>query len=222
MKPIYLSAFGFMLLLISGCSSSSLTETELPIITTNETINYDTKILALGDSLTEGYGVDAADSYPAQLQKFLNTQGINTQVINSGISGETSTGLLERLDWVLRQNPDIVILNSGANDAMRGIDLNLTQENLETVVQTILAKDITLIFAGMEIYENLGATYTQEFKNLYPAIAKKYKLPFIPFFLAGVAGNASLNNPDQIHPNADGYKIIVEENIWPIIEPILK
>lgn len=219
MKNTLLSCLLIASVALAGCSHTPAIKTET--IQPTKITQYDGKILALGDSLTEGYGVDQSDSYPPQLEAFLQKNGYNYHVINSGISGETTTGLSERLDWVLSQNPDIIILTSGANDAMRGIDLEITKQNLETVIQSIKAKDIELIFSGMEIYANLGPEYVADFKNLYPQLAEKHQLHFIPFFLEGVAGDPTLNNADQIHPNKDGYKIIVEKNIWPILEPIL-
>lgn len=187
----------------------------------SKNIEYEGIILALGDSLTEGLGVDKKDNYPSQLESFLFENGYKYKVINSGISGETSTGLSERIDWVISQKPDIIILTTGANDAMRGIDLDITRTNLEKIISKIRDEDIKLIFSGMQIYENLGEKYVNEFKNMYLEIAKKYDLPFISFFLDGVAGIQSLNNLDQIHPNKDGYKKIVEENIWPVLKNVI-
>ena len=220
---IHLSALALCFsLILTGCGATTPAADPVGTTPTQQIKQeYDGKILALGDSLTEGYGLEKAQSYPSQLQAFLNKQGHNYQVINSGISGETTTGLRERIDWVLSQNPDVIILTSGANDAMRGIDLDITRQNLEAVIQTIQDQDITLIFGGMEIYENLGPEYVEDFKNLYPALAEQYELNFIPFFLAGVAGDPALNIADQIHPNEQGYKIIVEQNIWPVLELIL-
>lgn len=218
---LFVSLLGISFLLF-GCQKNIPQKTFSSTEKETQTIQYDGKILALGDSLTEGYGIDRSDSYPSQLKKFLQQKGYHYQVINGGISGETTTGLKERLDWTLTQNPDLIILTSGANDAMRGVDLELTKNNLETIIETIQAQKIPLIFSGMEIYENLGKKYVTDFKNLYPVLAKKYEVPFIPFFLAGVAGDPKLNNTDQIHPNKEGYQIIIEKNIWEILEPLLK
>jgi len=221
MKIHTASFITFSMLILSGCGGPSEETKDLPTPATETVIKKKT-ILALGDSLTEGYRVDKSESYPAQLQDLLDAKGYRYEVINSGISGETSTGLSERLNWTLSQNPDLIILTTGANDAIRGIDLSITKANIENIVETIQAKNIPLIFGGMEIYENLGSEYVTEFKNIYPTIAKQYDLPFIPFFLEGVAGNPNLNIEDQIHPNKDGYKIIVEQNIWPVLEGMLK
>lgn len=208
------------LLALAGCSNPTTNNVEPPS-TPPPTATYSGKIIALGDSLTEGYGLDKADSYPAQLQEFLSQKGYNYQVINSGISGETTTGLRQRLDWILNQNPDIIILTTGANDAIRGINLDLTRQNLTAIIQKIKEREVQLIFSGMEIYENLGPKYVADFKALYPTLAQEHQLDFIPFFLEGVAGDASLNIKDQIHPNTQGYKIIIEQNIWPVLKSSL-
>lgn len=180
-------------------------------------------ILALGDSLTEGLGVAREMTYPSQLERQLEADGHGpVRVINAGVSGETSSGLLQRLDWVLSQDPDVVILTIGANDAMRALPLDLLETNLEAIIERILATEATLILGGMQMYDNLGAQYTGEFRALYARLARDYRLPLIPFFLDGVAGVETLNNPDLIHPNADGYRLIVEKNILPVLEPVLK
>lgn len=221
-KPI----LGTLLLLaitMSGCTNQpKITPPPITPPSTQNQITYDGTILAIGDSLTEGYQLPIEDAYPAQLKNWLQSKGYNYDVINSGVSGETTTGLLERIDWILSQiEADIVILNTGANDAMRGIDLDITRENLRQIIQIIQAKNIPIILGGMEIYQNLGSDYTNEFKNLYPELAQEYQLALIPFFLDGVAADPSKNLSDQIHPNAEGYRIIVEQNIFPILEPWL-
>lgn len=222
MKIKYLFSLSLILLTVSACSQNDSEVVEDVTTSVGEATEYDGIIVALGDSLTEGLGVEREQAYPAQLERFLLEQGYNYHVVNSGISGETSSGLVERLDWVLSQDPDIIILTSGANDAIRGLDLSLTEANLSQAIETILARDIKLIFSGMQIYENLGEEYVQAFENLYPSLAQQYELPFIPFFLEGVAGNPALNNNDQIHPNAAGYSIVVEQNIWPVLKEVLE
>jgi len=175
-------------------------------------------ILALGDSLTEGLGVAEKDNYPSQLQKLLPK---HISVINAGLSGETSTGLLNRLDWVLKQQPDLTILNIGANDAMRAVPLDLTTKNIDTIITKIKTSGSAVIFAGMQIYDNLGKAYVTQFNDLYPKLANKHKVIFIPFFLEHVAGKTEFNQSDMIHPNAKGYAIIVEKNIYPAVQKYL-
>lgn len=188
-------------------------------VETQATVQKDFIILALGDSLTEGLGVDEKDNYPSVLQKHLPK---NFKVINAGLSGETSSGLKNRLNWVLSQKPNLTILNIGANDAMRGLPLELTVNNIDEIIQTIQHANSDVILSGMQIYNNLGKEYVTGFKDIYPKLAEKYNIPLIPFFLAHVAGNPDLNQADMLHPNAKGYKIIVTQNILPILNKYLE
>ncbi|MCX7544319.1 arylesterase [Marinicella gelatinilytica] len=190
--------------------------------TATEAAQNDFVILALGDSLTEGLGVDETHNYPAILQQQLHNTGfVDVKVVNAGLSGETSTGLLNRLDWVMQLQPDLTILTIGANDAMRGLDLERTDDNIRTIIKILQQKNSDVILAGMEIYDNLGREYVSGFKDIYPRIAKDLDLPFIPFFLQGVAGDPELNQQDGIHPNHSGYQVIVENNILPAVTQYL-
>ena len=177
-------------------------------------------ILALGDSLTEGLGVDNDANYPAQLEARLKEMGYkDVKVINSGLSGETSTGLVNRLDWVLQTKPDITILTIGANDAIRGIDVATVEANIRTAVKRLQDGGSEVILGGMQIYDNLGADYVESFAAIYPRVAKDMNVTLIPFFLDGVGGDAELNQADAIHPTKEGYTIIVNDNILPILQP---
>lgn len=177
-------------------------------------------ILALGDSLTEGLGVDPDDNYPAQLETQLKQMGYkNVEVVNSGLSGETSTGLVNRLDWVTQTKPDITILTIGANDAMRGLELETIEANIRTAVKHLQDNGSEVILGGMQIYDNLGNDYVKSFSAIYPRIAKDMNLKMIPFFLEGVGGISELNQADAIHPTREGYTIIVNENILPVLKP---
>ncbi len=188
-----------------------------------ETINQPITILALGDSLTEGLGVDPNDNYPAQLEATLKEMGYtNVEVVNSGLSGETSTGLVNRLDWVAQTKPDITILTIGANDAMRGIDVATIEKNIRTAVKHLQDNGSDVILGGMQIYDNLGNDYVRSFSDIYPRIAKDMHVPMIPFFLEGVGGIADLNQADAIHPTKEGYTIIVNNNILPVLKPELE
>jgi len=173
-------------------------------------------IVAVGDSLTAGYRVAEEHAYPAILQQRLDQDGYNYQVVNSGISGETSSGTLSRLDWVLTLKPDIIILETGANDGLRGIDLQLTRENLDRIVIRLRDAGIIVVLAGMKMVKNLGEPFTREFENLYPAIAAKHDLILIPFFLEGVAAQRQLNQADGIHPTEQGYRKVVEQ-LYPFV-----
>ena len=180
-------------------------------------------ILALGDSLTEGLGVDNNANYPAQLQTRLQELGYkDIKVINSGLSGETSTGLVNRLDWVLQTKPDVTILTIGANDAIRGIDVATVEANIRTAVKRLQDNDSVVILGGMQIYDNLGSDYVKSFAAIYPRVAKDLNVTLIPFFLDGVGGDPKLNQADAIHPTKEGYTLIVNNNILPILQPELK
>lgn len=177
-------------------------------------------ILALGDSLTEGLGVDNDANYPAQLEARLKEMGYkDVKVINSGLSGETSTGLVNRLDWVLQTKPDITILTIGANDAIRGIDVATVEANIRTAIKRLQDGGSEVILGGMQIYDNLGADYVESFAAIYPRVAKDMNVTLIPFFLEGVGGDPKLNQADAIHPTKEGYTIIVNDNILPILQP---
>jgi acyl-CoA thioesterase I len=178
-------------------------------------------ILAVGDSLTEGLGVREDQAYPAALERKLKSQGFGYRVINAGVSGETSSGTLSRIQWILRLKPDIVILVSGANDGLRGLDPNLTQANLEKIVRQFKAQNVVVVIGGMRMVQNLGDQYTRAFARIYPAVAASQNVILIPFFLDGVAGQPELNQPDGIHPTAEGYRRIVE-HIYPYVEEAIR
>jgi acyl-CoA thioesterase-1 len=151
----------------------------------------------------------------------LKADGYNYRVVNAGVSGETSSGTLSRIRWVISSlNPDIVILETGANDGLRGLDPNLLQTNLDQIVQTLMDNKIQVILAGMLMLPNLGPDYTHAFAQIYPRIAKKHDVIFVPFFLDGVAGNTELNQADRLHPTADGYARIVKTIYPSVIEAI--
>lgn len=167
-------------------------------------------IVAVGDSLTAGYGINEADAYPARLERKLQAAGFNWRVVNAGISGETSSGTLSRVAWVLRLKPDIVILETGANDGLRGIDPQVTKKNIAETVRLFKENQVTVILAGMRMVTSMGRDYTSKFASIYPEVAKEHDLILIPFFLQGVAGDPALNQGDGIHPVAEGYRIIAD------------
>ncbi|MBX7198821.1 MAG: arylesterase [Rhodospirillaceae bacterium] len=179
------------------------------------------KILALGDSLTAGYGLNnPADAFPAQLEKALKAKGHNISVIQGGISGDTTTGGRSRLEWSLAAKPDAVILELGANDALRAIDPKLTNDNLAFMVKRISDAGIPVLLAGMMAPPNLGRDYSDRFNKIYPAIAKDMGVLLYPFFLDGVAAIPELNQGDRIHPTEKGVKVIVER-ILPVAEKLV-
>jgi acyl-CoA thioesterase-1 len=177
---------------------------------------YDGTIIALGDSLTAGLGVAEEEAYPAVLEEKLHQSGHNWQVINAGISGETSSGALTRIDWIIAQHPDIVILETGANDGMRGIPTWLIKDNINQAVQLLKGADVEVVLAGMQMLQNLGPDYTIQFGAVYPAVADEQKIILIPFFLEQVAGTPSLNLPDFIHPTPAGHRIVAQ-TVYPYV-----
>ena len=173
-------------------------------------------IVCMGDSLTAGYGVDESEAFPALLAEKLRRDGYRYEVINAGVSGETSSGALTRLDWMLTLEPDIVILETGANDGLRGVDPNLTKHNIETIVGRLKDEGLVVVLVGMQMVRNLGPTFTKAFGAIYPDVAAAHDLILMPFMLEGVAGRAGLNQPDGIHPTAEGYRIITG-NLYPYV-----
>ena len=173
-------------------------------------------IVAMGNSLTEGLGVDMEDAWPSLLEKKLRAEGFAVRVINAGISGETSSGALSRTEWVLRLGPDIIILESGANDGLRGIDPSLIYQNLSQIIQRLTSQNIRVILAGMQIVSNLGETYASAFRDIYPRLAREYGVILIPFLLEGVGGQRELNQRDGIHPNEAGYRVVAE-TVYPYV-----
>ncbi|TQI70468.1 acyl-CoA thioesterase-1 [Gramella sp. Hel_I_59] len=180
-------------------------------------------ILFFGDSITAGYGLETDEAFPNLIQQRLDSLGFDYTVINAGLSGETTAGGLNRIDWVLKQNVEIFVLELGANDGLRGVPLAETRSNLNKIVDYVQEKnsETKIILAGMQIPPNLGADYTTEFRNLFPELAKKENIYLIPFILDGVAGDPELNQQDGIHPTAEAQPILVE-NIWETLEPLLK
>jgi acyl-CoA thioesterase-1 len=209
-----------ILLFMLGCGEDSSTRDEVQTEKKAEQ-KFEGTIVAVGDSLTEGLGVDEEFAYPAVLEKKLNQLGYPYQVINAGVSGETSSGTLSRIKWVLTLKPDIVILVIGANDGFRGIDPELVKSNIHKIVQSLKENNVIVVLGGMQIVQNLGRDYTKAFAELYPEVARSENLILIPFFLEGVAAVRSLNQPDGIHPTAEGYQVIVD-NITPFVVEAVK
>ena len=179
-----------------------------------------TRIVAIGDSLTAGYGLPTGEDFVTRLEAALQENGQNVRIENAEVSGDTTAGGLQRLDWALGNGADMVILELGANDALRGIDPSETRSNLSRIIETIQAKDIPVFLAGMRAPPSMGSEYTRAFDAIFPELAKQYQTGFYPFFLEGVAADPALNQNDYIHPNAEGVEVIVE-NILPYITDFL-
>jgi acyl-CoA thioesterase-1 len=179
------------------------------------------RIVALGDSLTAGYGLAAEEAFPARLEARLAALGIEAEVVNAGVSGDTTAGGLARLDWALAEKPDFVLVELGANDALRGLDPAAAKANLDKILAGILARGAKPILLGMLALGNWGREYGTAFNAIYPELAQKYAIPLYPFFLDGVAQDPGLNLPDGLHPNAQGVERIVER-LAPFLRETLK
>ncbi len=179
------------------------------------------KLLAFGDSLIHGYGLPAGDSFPEQLEAALKARGFGVEVINAGNSGDTTAAARARLDWALAERPELVLVEFGGNDSLRGIDPRETYRNLDLILTRLTAERLPVLLAGMQAPRNLGPEYVEAFDAVFPRLAKKHNVPLYPFFLEGVALDPALNQPDGIHPNAAGVAVIVER-IIPALEPLLE
>ncbi|MFP8488993.1 arylesterase [Gracilimonas sp. Q87] len=179
-------------------------------------------ILFFGDSITAGLGVDKSQAFPALIQQKVDSAGLNYEVINGGLSGETSAGGLRRIDWVLQRKIDVFVLELGGNDGLRGIELSSTKDNLQQIIDKVKSKypDVQIILAGMQVPPNLGQEYTRQFESMYPELAEENGLPLIPMILDKIGGNEDLMQSDGIHPTPKGHRVIAE-TIWEKLEPLL-
>ena len=220
--PNFSFYFAFLLAAwLTSCSASTEKKqaeegNQVVATTANKTI------LFFGNSLTAGYGIDPEESFAGRIQTRLDSLKKEFRVINGGLSGETTAGGLSRLDWFLEEEPYLFVLELGGNDGLRGIALTETKKNLLAIVDKVQAKypNTKIILAGMQIPPNMGQEYTEEFKAIYPAVAKEKNIELIPFLLEGVAGNPDLNLPDGIHPTAEGHRLVME-TLWPYISKAL-
>jgi acyl-CoA thioesterase-1 len=178
------------------------------------------KVVVLGDSLTAGFGLPGPAAFPARLQKSLKSKGIETEMVNAGVSGDTTSGGRDRLDWSVPQATDAVILELGANDALRGIEPSVTRAALSEILSRLKARGIPVLLCGMVAPPNYGADFAARFNAIYPDLAKAFQVPLYPFFLEGVASDAKLNQADGLHPTAEGIDAIVK-NILPTVEAFL-
>ena len=178
------------------------------------------RILVLGDSLTAGYGLKSKDAFPVRLEQALQASGYNVTVINASVSGDTTAGGLARLDWALADKPQLVIIELGGNDALRGLDPKQTQKNLDTILTRLQREGIAALLTGMRAPRNLGSDYYNKFDRLYLELAKRHKVAFYPFFLEGVATVPRYNQADGIHPNEKGVQMIVQK-ILPTVEKLI-
>ncbi len=222
-KFIYMKMVLFALLLCA-CNNTAAPETQsrndtaaaLPAAAKTKAIVF------FGNSLTAGYGINAGEAFPALIQQKIDSAHLPYTVVNSGVSGETSSGGASRIDWVLRQPLDVFVLELGANDGLRGLPLSETVKSLQAIIDHVKTKypDAKILLAGMQLPPNMGQTYTTAFRAVYPALAQKNGAALIPFLLEGVGGDAKLNQDDGIHPTAEGHKVVAQ-NVWQNLEPLL-
>lgn len=229
MKNVLKFRYFFILLLLWNCKENpkqQQTEKAVKSETTATDVvaaEDDKVILFFGNSLTAAYGLDTEEGFPNLVQLKIDSLGLEYTVINSGLSGETTSGGRNRLDWVLNQEVDIFVLELGANDGLRGIPLTETRANLQAMIDMVREKNpnTKIVLAGMQIPPNMGTDYTTDFKNIYPELAEKNNVSLIPFLLEGVAGIPELNLEDGIHPTVEGQKIVAT-TVWQVLKPLLK
>jgi acyl-CoA thioesterase-1 len=180
-------------------------------------------IMFFGNSLTAGYGIDPEQAFPAIIQDYLDSLGYDYQVVNAGLSGETTASGANRIEWVLRTIPDIFVLELGANDGLRGLALSETPKNLQKIIDQVKSANpsVKIIITGMEVPPNLGQDYTRQFREIFPRLARKNEAILVPFLLEGVAGESNLNLEDGIHPTPEGHKIVAR-TVWTYLEPLLE
>ena len=220
----------FLLLLLVACKSDnsekiSVSQTAVSENSAEETNTSSTKkIIFFGDSLTAGYGLDDVDeAFPGIIQGKIDALDLEYTVVNSGVSGETTSGGKNRIEWVLNEEPSIFVLELGANDGLRGVPLQETTNNLQFIIDAVHNKypAAKIIIAGMQLPPNMGQKYTTEFKNLFSSLAEKNKLQLVPFLLENVGGIATLNQSDGIHPTKEGHQILAT-NVWNVLQPLLE
>jgi acyl-CoA thioesterase-1 len=180
-------------------------------------------VLFLGDSITAGYGLDISQAYPALIQQKIDAKSWPFKVVNAGQSGDTTAGGLNRIDWLLRSRIDVLFLELGANDGLRGLPADTIQKNLQAIIDRVKTKypDAQIVIAGMKMPPNMGQSYSKQFESVFVSVAKKNNAPLIPFILEGVGGVRDLNLPDGMHPTVRGHQIVAT-NVWKALEPVLK
>ena len=209
--------------LCCACGRSKQPEAPRDLSPSNETKEQDSRpvIVAFGDSLTAGLGVEPGEGYPARLQAKIDAEGYRYRVVNAGVSGDTSSQGLDRLESILALHPAIVIVEFGGNDGLRGVPVSATRQNLEAIVKGLQDAGSKVVLAGMEMPPNYGPAYTKAFHDIFPGIAASRHTALVPFLLDGVGGHADLNQADGIHPTAKGYEIVAE-NVWQALLPLLR
>lgn len=225
MRNLLIISFTFFVALGLGCAAAkpgqNSSNRAAKAVSTPKAVSDRPKIIAFGDSLTAGFGLAEKESYPYLLQEKLKADGFDYEVVNAGVSGDTSLGGLERADWVLEQdNAKILILELGANDLLRGVPVEKMKDNLDKIIRKAKAKNIKILLCGMLAPPTMGAQYQRDFLKAFPDLAAEHKVEFLPFLLDNVATVKELNQADGIHPNAEGEKIMTE-NVYKALKPML-
>jgi acyl-CoA thioesterase-1 len=195
---------------------------DTPAVKSDTTTTKSKTIVFFGNSITAGYGLDLGQAFPARIQEKLDSMNSPYKVVNAGVSGETSSGGRSRIDWILKQQVDIFVLELGGNDGLRGIPITETKKNLQAIIDKVKLKypAAKIIITGMQIPPNMGRKYTTEFRSMFPDLAKQNNISIVPFILVGVGGNAELNQSDGIHPTAEGHRILAN-NVWSVLKGLL-
>jgi len=222
----YFAIFSIFIMISCGENAEKKSEEKSKEETQTETeaeVSEKNVILFFGNSLTAGMGLEASEAFPALIQNRLDSLNYNYEVVNAGLSGETTASGKNRIEWVLKQNVDIFVLELGANDGLRGIPIAETRRNLQDIIDTVKEKnpDTKIVLAGMQIPPNMGEEYTTDFRNIFPELAEENNVELIPFLLEGVAGDPELNQQDGIHPTAEGYEIVAD-NVWDVLEDVVE
>ena len=221
--------FGLAVLLLSGCGQpdrARVARDSAPAASAppaSSASSASPAIVFLGTSLTAGLGLDLEQAYPAVIQRKIDSLGLHYRVVNAGVSGESSAGALQRIDWVLREQPVVLVIETGANDGLRGQDVDSIQANIQEIITRVRARSpaTRIVLVGMEALPNLGAEYARRFRAIYPALARENHVALVPFLLAGVAGVDTLNQQDGIHPTVEGQRMVAQ-NVWATLAPILR
>ena len=220
----YRSVLFVLLLLLGGCGgdqpATGADHAGPPAGGSRRSVQARPRVVFLGDSLTAGLGLPADEAYPALIQQKMDAEHLNYEVVNAGVSGDTTAGGLRRLDWVLAGEVRVLVVALGANDGLRGLPPNQMKANLSAIVSGARNRGIDVVLAGMEAPPNVGPEYTRSFRNVYREVASEQRVPLIPFLLQGVAGESALNQADGIHPNEQGARRVAEV-VWPTLKPLL-
>lgn len=219
-KTFYVSAWRWLCAMLCSIALAGAAQ---PAANSTERVAASPKtVVVLGDSLAAGYGVEPSEAYPALLQDKITSAGLNFTVVNAGVSGDTSADGLNRINWLLRRPMDVLILELGGNDGLRGISPSATATNLQTIIDRVKQKypRAQVVITGMQMPPNMGETYVTAFRDIFPALAKNNHAALVPFLLEGVGGKPELNQPDHIHPTAAGHQIVAE-NVWRVLKPVL-